>query len=192
MKQGKKYEIIYADPPWMYGSRGARGGKFGELDYSSMSINDLCSMDVESIAADTAHLYMWVTSPFLEECHKVAKSWGFGKFIRCERVWHKIKESGKPHGVCGPHGMSDCEFLMLYARGKRTTSLYNDGKRNIYQHKDEKFTGKHSEKPGVFRADLESKYITGLNKLEMFARDSFVGWDVFGNEAPNSIEIGIK
>lgn len=192
MKQGKKYEIIYADPPWKYGSRGARGGKFGELDYSSMTIKELCSMDVESIAADTAHLYMWVTSPFLEECHKVARAWGFMKYIRCEKVWGKTKESGARHGVCGPHGMSDCEFLLLYARGKTTTSLYNDEKRNQYQLEQSPFTGKHSNKPVVFRDMIDAKYTDGLSKLEMFARYSAGDWDVFGNEAPNSIKIGIK
>lgn len=185
-----KYQIIYADPPWRYGSRGARGGKFGDLDYSSMTIAELCSMNVKSIAADTAHLYMWVTSPFLEDCHVVAKGWGF-KFIRCEKVWHKTKPSGARHGVCGPHGMSDCEFLMLYARGKTTTSLYNDDKRNQYQLEQAEFTGKHSNKPDVFRDMIDAKYPDGLTKLEMFARYSVDDWDVFGNEAPDSIEIPI-
>lgn len=186
------YQIIYADPPWKYGSGGARSGKFGALDYSSMSIADLCSMDVESIAAPVAHLYMWVTSPFLEDCHKVAKAWGFGKFIRCEKVWNKKKQSGKPHGVCGPHGMTDTEFLLLYARGGKTTSMYNDGKRNQYTSTDLPFTGKHSEKPSEFRDMIDAKYIDGLKKLEMFARYPVRDWDVFGNEAPNSIEIGVR
>lgn len=188
----KKYDVIYSDPPWCYGSRGARGGKFGELDYSSMTIAELCKMDVESIAADTAHLYMWATSPFLEDCHKVAKAWGFKKFIRCEKVWGKTKESGKRHGVCGPHGMSDCEFLLLYARGKKTTSLYNDEKRNQYQLHQSPFTGVHSNKPVHFRNEIDRKYPEGLARLEMFARYSAEGWDVFGNEAPDSIEIGLK
>ena len=188
----KKYQVIYADPPWLYGSRGARGGKFGELDYSSMTIAEMCMMDVQAIAADTAHLYMWVTSPFLEDCHKVAAAWGFKKFIRCEKVWHKVKASGKPHGVCGPHGMSDCEFLLLYARSKKTTSLYNDEKRNQYQLHEAQFTGTHSEKPLTFRHMIDAKYPDGLDKLEMFARYSAPGWDVFGNEAPDSIAIGTK
>jgi len=185
----KKYQVIYADPPWEYGSRGARGGKFGELDYSSMTIPELCSMDVKSIADDTAHLYMWVTSPFLEDCRSVAKAWGF-RFIRCEKVWGKTKESGARHGVCGPHGMSDCEFLMMYARGNRTTSLYNSAKRNQYQLEKAPYTGTHSNKPDIFRDMINQKYpLRGINKLEMFARYSVEGWDVFGNEAPDSILI---
>lgn len=188
----KRYQIILADPPWCYGSRGARGGKFGELDYSSMTISDMCRMDVESIASPVAHLYMWVTSPFLADCHAVASAWGFKQFIRCEKVWGKVKESGARHGVCGPHGMSDCEFLLLFARGGKTTSMYNGKKRNQYQLEQQPFTGKHSEKPDEFRDMIDQKYVDGLSKLEMFARYSVEGWDVFGNEAPNSITIGTK
>jgi N6-adenosine-specific RNA methylase IME4 len=188
----KKYQVIYCDAPWKYGSRGARAGKFSDLDYSCMSISDLKRFDVDSIADDTAHLYMWVTSPFLKDCHELAEAWGFRRYIRCAKVWNKKKESGKPHGVCGPHGMTDCEFLLMYARGKSTTSLYNDSKRNQYTATDLPFTGKHSEKPVEFRQMIESKYNPEINKLEMFARYSVPGWDVFGNEAPNSIEIDFK
>lgn len=188
----KKYEVIYADPPWSYGSRGARGGKFGELDYGCMSIKDLCRMDVSSIAADVAHLHMWVTSPFLMDSQIVARAWGFDKFIRCDKVWNKKKQSGKPHGVCGPHGMTDVEFILLFSRGGKTTSLYNEEKRNQYTSVDEPFTGKHSEKPDLFRDLIDARYKSNLNKLEMFARYPVGGWDVFGNEAPDSIEIGVR
>ena len=188
----KKYDVIYADPPWKYGSRGARGGKFGDLDYPQMSIKDLCDLDVISISSDISHLYMWATSPFLMESQVVANAWGFDQYIRVEKVWNKKKESGKPHGVCGPHGMTDTEFLLLFCRGGKTTSLYNNKKRNQYTATDEVYTGKHSEKPAIFRGMIEQKFITGLNKLEMFSRGEFEGWDVFGNQCEGSIKIKSK
>ena len=50
---------------------------------------------------------------------------------------------------------------------------------------------KHSKKPVEFR-DLIIELCGDLPRLEMFARESAEGWDVFGNEAPNSILIDDK
>jgi len=185
----KKYSVIYADPPWKYGSKGPRSGKFAELDYSDMTIGDLCSMDVQSISEKDCSLHMWVTGSFIEDAMKVGKAWGF-KFVRVDKVWNKKKASGKPHAPCGPWGMSDCEFILLFVKGSMCSK--QKGKRNQYVGTDEEYTGKHSEKPSRFRDQIESRYIDGLNKLEMFARYPVAGWDVFGDEAPDTIKIGVK
>jgi len=181
----KKYQVIYSDPPWKYGSKGARGGKFGELPYSSMTIKEMCNMNVPS--NDDCLMFMWATSPFLMDANKVAEAWGF-KYIRMDASWNKKKESGKPHGVCGPHGMSDCEVLLLFGKGKYM-QLYNDNKKNQYTAVDEAYQKKHSKKPEIFRSRIDAKVKPDLNRLEMFARNASDGWDVFGNEAPDSIEI---
>ena len=185
----KKYSIIYADPPWLYGSKGPRSGKFANLDYNSMTIGDLCNMDIKSICEKNCALHMWVTGSFIDDAIKVGKAWGF-KFIRMDKVWVKKKESGKPHAACGPWGMSDCEFILLFVRGSMCNKQI--GKRNQYVATVEAYTGKHSEKPALFRDQIDARYQDGLNKLEMFARYPVDGWDVFGNEAPNSIKIGVK
>ncbi len=185
----KKYDILLCDPPWLYGSKGARSGKFGELDYSSMTIGDLCNLDVKSIANKNCALHMWVTGSFIQDAMTVGMAWGF-KFIRIDKVWIKQKKSGKPHAVCGPWGMSDCEFILLFVRGSMCSK--QKGKRNQYVATPEVYTGKHSEKPTRFRDQINNRYQNGLEKLEMFARYSVDGWDVFGNEAPNSITIPIK
>ena len=181
----KKYQVIYADPPWKYGSKGARGGKFGELPYPSMTIKEMCDMNVPS--DDNCLMFMWATSPFLMDANKVAEAWGF-KYIRMDASWNKKKESGKPHGVCGPHGMSDCEVLLLFGKGKYM-QLYNDSKKNQYTSVDEVYQKKHSKKPEIFRSRIDAKVKGELSRLEMFARQASDGWDVFGNEAPDSIEI---
>jgi len=184
-----QYEIIYADPPWKYGSKGPRSGKFAALDYSSMTIGDLCKMDIKSITAKDCALHMWVTGSFIEDAMVVGNSWSF-KFVRIDKVWNKKKVSGKPHAACGPWGMSDCEFILLFVKGSMCNK--QKGKRNQYVGTDENYTGKHSEKPLLFRNQIDERYQDGLNKLEMFARYPAKGWDVFGNEAPNSIEIPTK
>lgn len=60
MSGGKKYQIIYADPGWQYGSKGPRSGRFGGLDYTTMPTKDICAMSVSSIAADNCALFMSV------------------------------------------------------------------------------------------------------------------------------------
>ena len=184
-----KYEIIYCDPPWKYGSKGPRAGKFGELDYSSMTIGDLCKMNIKAITAKNCALHMWVTGSFMQDAMTVGNAWGF-KFVRVDKVWNKKKPSNKPHAACGPWGMSDCEFILLFVKGSMCSK--QKGKRNQYVSTDEYYTGVHSEKPLSFRNQIDDRYQDGLSKLEMFARYTAPGWDVFGNEAPNSININFK
>ena len=181
-----KYSIIYADPPWRYGSRGARSGRYSELDYNTMSIDDLCAMNIESISENDCVLYLWATGSFIEDALKVGKAWGF-KFIRIDKVWVKTKPSGKPHAACGPWGMSDCEFILLFVKGAMCSKQI--GKRNQYVSVSAPYTGKHSEKPHLFRMQIENRFPASFKKLELFARKTFNGWDAFGNEIPNSIAI---
>lgn len=52
----KKYQIIYADPPWRYDNRKARGGT--EKHYQTMSLEDIYKLPVSEIAADNCVLFM--------------------------------------------------------------------------------------------------------------------------------------
>ena len=54
-------DLIAADPPWQYGSRGARSGRHGELDYPTMTVDEICALPVANVAADTAILQLWFT-----------------------------------------------------------------------------------------------------------------------------------
>lgn len=184
-----KYDIIYADPPWQYSSGGARGGKFDKLDYPTMSIKELKQLPVANISADDCALFMWVTSPFLAESVEIAKAWGF-KYIRVDKVWSKKTTSGKPHAVCGPWGMTDVEFILLFTKGKICSK--QRGVRNnltLGEVVEAVYPGKHSRKPDIFRNDILRRFPLTLNRLEMFAREKPLGWDVFGNEVSDSVEI---
>lgn len=184
----KKYKIIYADPPWLYGSQGPRGGKFAALDYSSMTVADMCKMNIPAITDNDCALFMWFTGSFMSECLAVGKAWGF-KFIRIDKVWIKKTSNNKAHAACGPWGMSDCEFIGLFTKGKMCSTQIQ---RNQYVSQEAKYTGTHSEKPLVFRDMIQNRFPSNFPRLEMFARYSAPEWDVFGNEAPNSIWIPNK
>lgn len=172
------YDVIYADPPWKFSSRGARGGMYGELDYPTMTLAEMKAMRVQDVAADNCALFMWSTSAHVFEAHEVAKAWGF-KYVRIDKIWHKNRP------VVGPWGMSDMEPLLLFVKGKMCSEQAVRNQKQVYSADRD---GKHSEKPSLFRTLIEERF-PEASKLEMFARQASDGWDVFGNEVDNSIRI---
>ena len=94
-----KYNIIYADPPWEYGSKSAvnnsSGSEIKKLSehYQSMSITDIKNIPVKDITLDDACCFMWVTDSHLEEGIEVMKSWGF-KYKTVAFVWVKTTNKG--------------------------------------------------------------------------------------------------
>ncbi len=173
-----KYQIIYADPSWDYGSRGPRSGKFGELDYPPMKTADILAMPVDLIAAPDCALFLWVTSAFNDIGIDVIRSWGF-RYVRWDSVWLKRHPSGKPQATCGPWGMTDCEVLLMGVRGNMCSKQI--GKRNWLTGVEESRTDTHSEKPNIFRKRIDERF-GDLDKIELFARKPAVGWRAVGNE----------
>jgi len=72
----KKYQIIYADPPWSYQNGGVPQGGVN-AQYKTMSLEDIKKLPINDIANDTSVLLMWATFPQLAEALEVIKAWGF-------------------------------------------------------------------------------------------------------------------
>ncbi len=164
-----KYRVIYADPPWKYSDSGLDDYGHAESHYPPMSINELCEMDVEDIAENDAVLFMWVTSPFLEDVFKIIKAWGFK--YKTSFVWDKVKHN------FGHYNSVRHELLLVCTRGScvpDVAELY-DSVQSIER------SDKHSEKPREFRGIIETLYTYG-NKIELFSRKDIDGWDIWGNE----------
>lgn len=185
------YRIIYADPPWQYRDNKRSGS--AEKHYLTTSTNELSLLDVSTITAKDAVLIMWVTYPQLSESLKLMKAWGF-TYTTGAFTW--VKQNKKADSLflgMGHHTRSNAEICLLGKKGKGVPRV-DASIRNTQIHR----IGKHSEKPISFRDDIEKLYgITAENshkfpRLEMFARYSAPGWDVFGNEAPNSVEVPLK
>lgn len=88
----KKYNVIYADPPWKYQVWSKKGnGRSAESHYPTMGIDDLCKLPVQRIAADDCALFMWVTFPLLYESIKLIKAWGF-EYKTVAFVWVKLNK----------------------------------------------------------------------------------------------------
>ena len=164
-----KYRVIYADPPWKYGDGLTENYGGTQYHYPSMSIDDLCAMPIKDIAEDNAVLFMWVTSPLLEECFPIIRAWGFK--YKSSFVWDKIKHN------MGHYNSVRHEFLLVCTRGSCTP----DEKTLIDSVQSIERTNKHSEKPEEFRRIIETIYKHG-SKLELFARQNHEGWFIYGNQ----------
>ncbi len=80
----KKYQIIYADPPWKYDFSKDNKDKI-ENHYPTMSLNEIKELAVPS--AENSACYLWATAPKLIEALGVLDAWGFT--YKTNMVWDK-------------------------------------------------------------------------------------------------------
>lgn len=74
----KKYNIIYADPPWTYKVWSKKGkGRSAESHYHCMTKEEIQNLPVKNICTDDAVLFLWVTYPCLLEGIELIEKWGF-------------------------------------------------------------------------------------------------------------------
>ena len=169
----KKYQVIYADPPWRYDFSKSNSRKI-ENQYPTMSIEEICNLKIPS--DDNAVLYLWATAPKLIEALDVIKAWGFT--YKTNAVWDKEK-IGMGYWFRSQH-----ELLLVATKGKFSPP---DASLRISSVLKDKRT-KHSKKPSQIRDYIASWY-PDKDKVELFARETSVGWDVFGNEVSTTIKI---
>lgn len=169
----KKYQIIYADPPWSYRNKNTGGSmKSGAgAKYPTMSIQEICELPVKEIADKNSVLFLWATVPLLPEIFEVLPAWGFK--YKTMLTWRKIMSLGMGFWFRG-----QCEHLILGVRGK--VKAFRLQEANFIQCK----ALRHSQKPEEFRQLIERAIINmpEQNKIELFARQKTDGWDAWGNE----------
>lgn len=174
-----KFATFVADPPWRYGNTSTRGA--AEKHYGTMSIDELCDLDVvRDHAADEAHLYLWTTAGHLPDAFRVMEAWGFE--YKTYLVWVK------PQMGMGNYFRVSTELVLFGVRGgirtqRRDVKNYFEAKR-----------AKHSAKPPMFH-DLVASCSPGPY-MELFSRcyaDEMLvgcscskcrlGWTVWGNQS---------
>lgn len=190
---GKKYEIIYADPPWSYSDKGCAGAAADQ--YETMSLPDIEALPVGKLASENAVLFMWATYPKMEEALKTIKAWGF-KFKSIAFQWVKLNKAANVEAMQKAasssesidEAMKKCCFFGLgrWTRGNTEPCLIavkGKPKRvsaSVGQLVFAPLT-KHSAKPPVVRDKIIS-LMGGGTKIELFARQHADGWDCWGNE----------
>lgn len=173
-KTDKKYNVIYADPPWRYQDKGCSGS--AENHYSTMKINDMCNLPIKKIADKNAVLFMWVTYPMLSEGLKLIEAWGF-KYKTIGFQWIKTNKKNRNTFFFGlgrwTRGNTECCLIATRGKISRVNSSISQLIVEPIQH--------HSKKPDVVRGKIV-ELVGDLPRIELFARNQSNGWDVWGNE----------
>jgi N6-adenosine-specific RNA methylase IME4 len=187
-----RYRTIVADPPWHYDGYAnglGRGGWFAgqterarvqvkPLPYPTLTVAEIAALPVRELAEPNCWLFLWTTNRYLHDAFHVVEAWGF-RYAQA-LVWSKTSNVSPFGGTFGPNR---AEHLLACRRGsppinKRwASSLVSAPKPN----------DSHSRKPDVFLDLIEE---TGDGpRVELFARRQRLGWDTWGNEALEHVEL---
>lgn len=174
-----KYRTIVADPPWEYDegfvSELKAGAVLRQLPYRSMPIEEIAELPVRGLADRDCRLFLWATSKWLEDAFDVIRSWGF-RYVQT-LIWEKPDPNH-----CTGSLASNAEFLLVARRGTppRLGRFPGPVIRVV--------GGAHSQKPEVWMDYIEQ--VSPGPYLEMFSRRARFGWDCWGDEALNHVQIG--
>jgi N6-adenosine-specific RNA methylase IME4 len=181
----KKYQIIYADPPWDYPegfpTQSRTPGKWvgkvkiKAIPYLTMTLQEIYLLPISNLTDKNCRLFLWTTNRYLPFAFEVMKGWGFQ--YKQTMIWHK--SDGNMGGSIAPNS---AEFLLVGIKGK--PKVVSKLKSAIWKFPQSK---KHSTKPKEFREII--KQTSGGNAIELFAREKVDGWDVWGNEVESDINL---
>lgn len=168
-----RYRTIVADPPWDYPGMSAPWRSSTEAHYELMALDDIADLPISDLAEKDAHLYLWAVLPMFEDAFWLARAWGFRPST--------VLTWCKPGPGLGGGFRGNTEHLIVARRGRApflSTALgtwYSAPR------------AEHSRKPDLF-ADLIEQMSPGPY-LELFARRQRLGWDTWGNEALQHVEV---
>jgi ParB-like chromosome segregation protein Spo0J len=74
---GRRYPVILADPPWERPEGVSSDNRRIDNHYPMMPIEDICALPVAELATEAAVLFLWTTSPHLDQTFSVIEAWGF-------------------------------------------------------------------------------------------------------------------
>lgn len=176
------FGTILADPPWQFQNRtGKIAPEHKRLSrYGTMTLDEICAIPVAEMAADPAHLYLWVPNALLPDGLRVMEAWGF-RYVS-NIVWHKVRKDGGSDGRgVGFYFRNVTELLLFGVRGKNARTL-DPGRSQVNMLQTRK--REHSRKPDE-QYDLIESCSRGPY-LEIFSRGKRPGWTVIGDQADES------
>jgi len=165
----RKYRCIVIDPPWPVAKieRDERPNQGVALDYPTMTLDEIAALPVaELAAADGCHIYLWTTQKFLPDAFSLFNAWGVR--YQCLMTWVK------PTGMTPYSWMYNTEHVLFGRIGK--LDLQRMGLKLSFEAQ----VTRHSEKPAVFYERVAQA--SPEPRLDMFARNTRDGFDVWGNE----------
>lgn len=203
----KKFNAIYADPPWKYRDSADSGNRGASHKYPCMTLSDLMQLPINRIAAKDCTLFMWHVPPMPMEALKLVEAWGFKLTTMKGFTWIKLNKHfaqvvKKSFAIEREElkAMTDSDLTTLMLRltkmgmGNMTRGNSEDcliatrGKGNKRINAGVKNTiitpyTRHSEKPDEVRQNIVD-LVGDVPRIELFARNHAPGWDAWGNELP--------
>ena len=150
------------------------------LPYPTMKVHEIAALPVADLAAADCALYLWTINAHVRDAYDIARSWGFKPSTLL--IWCKAPMGG---GLGGAFGITT-EYFLYARRGspaeRRTIGSWFRWKRHYINGKPS-----HSAKPDAFY-DLVEQVNPGPY-VELFARRARLGWDYWGNESLQTVEI---
>jgi N6-adenosine-specific RNA methylase IME4 len=171
----RKYDVIYADPPWRYDFSKSDSREI-ENQYPTMTVEEICALKIPS--KENSVLYLWATAPKLLEALQVMKAWGFT--YKTQAVWDK-EIVGMGYWFRGQH-----EILLVGTKGRFSPPSQSNRTSSVFRER----RSKHSKKPDSIRNWI-TVWFPAADKVELFARQKYEGWSVWGNEVVSTIELDV-
>ena len=177
----KKYNIIYADPPWTFKNyNNDKSTSNADHHYKCMSLKEIKELQVKNISTQNCILFLWVTDPLLYKQIEVITSWGF-EYKTVAFYWikeNKNKINSSYWKGTGYWTRSNPEICLLATKGKPKRFGFNVDKLVFAQR------NKHSKKPSIIKSKIV-ELCGNLPRIELFARNVGLfsdGWDYWGNQ----------
>jgi N6-adenosine-specific RNA methylase IME4 len=165
-----RYPTIVIDPPWDPSDQGDVNviGRANPT-YAVMPLEEIAELPVGDLAADNAHLYLWITNRALRSGFGLLERWGFRYVTMLTWV--------KPVYGIGNYFRGSTEQVLFGVRGSLQLL-----RQDVGTHFHAPRSRRHSEKPDVFYELVES--CSPGPWLELFSRSERPGWEVKGAEVP--------
>jgi len=191
-----RYRTIVADPPWAYDEGFIHGALPGwrkrkavgepnrdiarssrkRLPFPTLSVSEIAALPIGDLAEPNAALFLWTTNRYLPDSFRVMEAWGF--VYKQILVWNKVGNASPFTGSIAPN---TAEFLLVGKRGKHSwTQRASSSVLSISR-------TRHSKKPEAFLDLIEAS--SPGPYLELFARRQRLGWDSWGNECLEHVEM---
>ncbi len=179
---GGQFATILADPPWRFlNSTGKVAPEHRRLSrYGTLALPEIRDLPVAEVAAETAHLYLWIPNALLPDGLDVMKAWGFT--YKSNIVWHKVRKDGGSDGRgVGFYFRNVTELLLFGVRGKNARTLAPGRSQVNYVSSRKR---EHSRKPDEIFPIIEA--CSPGPYLELFSRGTRTGWTAWGDQADDS------
>jgi N6-adenosine-specific RNA methylase IME4 len=171
------YRVIVVDPPWLFNENDEQSDRCCIGPYPRLTIEQICALNVASIAASDSLLWLWTTNlHMLNGTREVLDAWGFAPIT--------ILTWAKDRFGCGSRLRGQTEHCIMATRGNPIVTLTNQ---TTLLHAPLRA---HSQKPREFY-DLVESLCPAPRYAYLFSRYRHNDkWDCHGDEAPNEGRAG--